>query len=271
MLILFIKTAFSCFNSKYAYLILLDMSILAVPSNLDNWVYLHIYRPGCFGAVDPSNAASVLHAADKNGIRLTHILATHHHADHIAGISALKKVFSCTVFSPDPERIPDTDIRVQEGQTLTLGEWTITVLATPGHTTSSVCYYCTHPTESPVLYSGDTLFACGCGRLFEGTAETLYLSLQRLETLPDDTRLCPGHDYTEDNVRFALSVEPGNDDLKQLLLSVRNQKGFSPTTLGQEKRCNPFLRACRSPLRHTIGPNDPVEVFARLRRQKDNF
>jgi hydroxyacylglutathione hydrolase len=247
------------------------MSVLAINANADNWIYVQPYAPQLCWVVDPSNASSVMQTLEKKGLRLTHILATHHHADHIGGICALKKAFSCTVLSPDPKRIPDTDLHVQDGQSLTLGEWTLTVLATPGHTTSSVCYYCTHPTESPVLFSGDTLFACGCGRLFEGTAEVMYRSLERLAALPEDTRLCPGHNYTEENVRFALSVEPDNDALKQMLSTLGRKAGFTATTLGQEKRCNPFLRVDDPSLRRVVGLNNPVEVFARLRRQKDNF
>ena len=210
------------------------MSIVAVHANWDNWVYLHPYSAGQCWGVDPSEAACVTAALAKKKLELTHILVTHHHADHIGGVAALQKRWDCKVYSPDSKRIDGTDTVVEDGDSLVLADWTITVMAAPGHTTTGVCYYCMCPAESPVLYAGDTLFACGCGRLFEGSAETMYRSLQRLAALPDQTRLCPGHNYTEENVRFALTLEPDNAALKQMLRFVRTQKEFVPTTLGQE-------------------------------------
>lgn len=247
------------------------MNILAVNANGDNWVYVHPYSAGQCWVVDPADAACVTAALEKSKLELTHILVTHHHADHIGGVAALKKTWNCHIYSPDPKRIGGTDTVVEDGDLLVFGEWTITVLASPGHTTTGVCYYCTCPAESPVLYAGDTLFACGCGRLFEGSAETMYRSLLRLAALPDRTRLYPGHNYTEENVRFALTLEPDNAALKQMLHFVRTQKEFTPTTLGQEKQCNPFLRVDQPAIRQSVGLSDPVAIFAELRRRKDLF
>jgi hydroxyacylglutathione hydrolase len=239
------------------------MSIFAVHANWDNWVYLHPYSAGQCCVVDPSDAACVMAALEKTRLKLTHILITHHHADHIGGVAALKKACNCRIYSPDPKRIDGTDTDVEDGDSLVLGDWTITVMAAPGHTTTGVCYYCTCPAESPVLYAGDTLFACGCGRLFEGSAETMYRSLQRLAALPDESRLCPGHDYTEENVRFALTIELDNAALQKKLEFVQNQNRAGqltvPSTLGEEKKMNPFLKAT------------DWKSFTYLRKQKDVY
>ena len=247
------------------------MDILALNANMDNWVYVHSYRPGeCF-TVDPSNAFSVIQFIENNGLKLTHIFATHHHSDHTAGILELKRQFPCIVYSPDPKRIPGTDCPVQDEQILILGDWTVRVFFTPGHTTTGVCYYCTHPTETPVLYSGDTLFTCGCGRLLECSAETMHQSLRRLMTLPDETRLYCGHNYTEENLRFALSLEPNNELLHHMLREIQKTTGFVSTTLGWEKQCNPFLCVDQPALRRAAGCDDPVDVFTELRHRKDYF
>lgn len=247
------------------------MDVLAVTASWDNWVYLHPYAPKLCWTVDAPDAACVVCNADNAALKPTHILMTHHHADHTGGLLTLKELYGCTVVSSDAERIAGTDIAVTDGDTLKLGDWTITVLATPGHTRSSVCYFCTHPTRPPVLYSGDTLFACGCGRLLEGDAETLYRSLQRLAQLPDETCIYSGHDYIKDNIDFALTIEPDNADLKQLPARLRTGVGFVGTTLAQEKRCNPFLRCDQPAVRQAVGRDDPVEVFAELRRRKNRF
>lgn len=247
------------------------MRVITVKANWDNWVYIHPYQADRCWTVDPSDAATVLKSIADKGLCLTHILATHHHADHIGGIAALKKTFHCRVFSPDDRRIAGTDVRVKDGDVLKLGQWTVTVLAVPGHTTDSVCYYGTHPTEPPVLYSGDTLFSGGCGRAFECAPETLYHSLQRLAALPDETRIFPGHNYTEDNIRFALTLEPDRPALKKMIAAIRAQSAFLPTTLKQEKLINPFLRCHENSIRQAVELDDPVAVFAELRRRKDRF
>lgn len=245
--------------------------IIAVTARWDNWVYLHRYMQTRGWTVDAPDTAGVFCNAEDAALTLTHVLMTHHHADHTEGLSALKNAYACTVLSPDAERITETDVTVKDGDTLTLGDWSITVMATPGHTRSSVCYFCTHPTEPPALYAGDTLFACGCGRLFEADAETMYRSLCRLAKLPEATRVYPGHDYLEENIEFALTLEPDNDALKQLLAQAHNYSGFFPTTLAQEKQCNPFLRCNEPAIRRATGRDGPVEVFAELRRRKDRF
>lgn len=247
------------------------MAIFEIGANSDNWMYVLADGPEACAAVDPSDATVLRAALRDKGLGLTAVLATHHHADHIGGIAPLKKAFGCTVYSPDPDRIPGTDVCVQEGDCLVLGNWTLTAMATPGHTTTSVCYYGAHPDEPPILFSGDTLFAVGCGRLFDGSAETLYRSLRRLADLPDATRMYPGHDYTEENLLFALNLEPDSKPIKQMLDRIRTQKQFRPTTLAEEKQCNPFLRCDRPALQRAIGLDDPVEVFAEIRRRKDRF
>jgi hydroxyacylglutathione hydrolase len=244
---------------------------IAVKACGDNWVYIHPYQNDRCWVVDPSEASCVLDVLAKKGLRPTHLLATHHHADHIGGIAALKKTFGCTVLSAEPHRIAQTDMCVKDGDTLKLGDWTITVLGTPGHTSGSVCYYAMHPAAGSMLYSGDTLFCFGCGRPFECSAETLYQSLKRLSTLPDDTLVCPGHDYTEENIRFALTLEPNRTELKQWLQSTPSQPHFTPTTLAQEKQYNPFLRCDQETIRQAVNRQEPEAVFTELRRRKDHF
>ena len=247
------------------------MKVFAIKANQDNWIYVHPYQSGQCWIVDPSDALLTMQILEKQRLVPTHILVTHHPADHTSGISALKKNYDSIVLSPDIARIQDSDLPIKDGFSLRLEKWNITVLATPGHTSTSVCYFCTHPVETDVLYSGDTLFACGCGRLFECPAETMAHSLQRLMTLPEETCVFPGHDYVEENLRFALSVEPDHEELKQMLHSVRLQKTFKPTTLAEEKKCNPFLRLEQPTVQQASGFKKSVEVFAELRRRKDFF
>ena len=231
----------------------------------DNYIYVVEYMPGVCFAVDPGNAGPVQTFIKKHNLKLTHIFATHHHFDHIGGIAELKKQYGCQVVGPDKQRIGGIDTVVQDGDVIELGDVSVQCIATPGHTATGVCYFVTgKELDGLLLFTGDTLFVCGCGRLFECDDETMFKSLQKLAALPDETRIYPGHDYTEENLRFALTVEPDNENLKQKLNAVVQQQDQHnrptvPSTLAEEKQLNPFLKA------------KTWQVFAELRQKKDVF
>lgn len=242
-------------------------NITILPAFGDNYIYLAEYSPGRYFAVDPGNEKPVLEAFENSmgsAIKLTHIFVTHHHADHIGGIGTLKQKNGCSVIGPDKQRIAELDMVMNDGDTIELGEMMVHCIATPGHTTTSVCYYLSGDLlAQPALFTGDTLFVCGCGRMFECGGATMYASLQKLATLPEETLIYPGHDYTEENVQFALSFEPDNALLRDKLKIVRNQNSIGhptvPSVLGEEKQLNLFLKA----------PN--WQTFAELRQKKDVF
>lgn len=237
----------------------------------DNYIYLVEYGPGACFAVDPGDARPVLASIEQHDLKLTHILATHHHADHIGGIGTLKKAFGCEVVGADNRRIDGIRTVVQDGDSIELGDVSIRCIATPGHTSTGICYFVTgKELGTPVLFTGDTLFVCGCGRLFECDGETMFESLQKIAALPDETRIYPGHDYTEENLRFALIVEPDNEALKeklseiQAVMAQQNPRGHGPphtvpSTLTKERKLNPFLKT------------KTWQEFAELRRKKDVF
>jgi hydroxyacylglutathione hydrolase len=228
----------------------------------DNYIYLVEYSPGKCFVVDPGDAKPVFDALEH--LQLIHILTTHHHADHIGGVGTLKHKTGCKVIGPDDKRIAGLDTAMGDGDTTELGDVTIRCIGTPGHTTTSVCYFVTGGSlGSGVLFTGDTLFVCGCGRMFECDGETMFESLQKLAALPDETLIYPGHDYTEENIRFALTFEPDDKLLQEKLMIVQNQNRTGqptvPSVLGKEKQVNPFLRA------------KDWQTFATLRRKKDVF
>jgi hydroxyacylglutathione hydrolase len=228
----------------------------------DNYIYLVEYGPGVCFAVDPGDAGPVEALVSQRNVKLTHILATHHHSDHIGGIAELKNKSGCQVIGAS--EVKGVDSVVNDGDMLELGDLSICCIATPGHTASGICYYVSgQKPEAPALFTGDTLFAFGCGRLFGGDAEIMYQSLKKLAALPDQTRVYPGHDYTEENLQFALTFEPDNKALNQKLnevrQNIRNGRPTVPSTLAEEKQLNPFLKARTR------------QEFAALRKQKDTF
>ena len=253
------------------------LDVELIPAFNDNYIHL-LYGPdgGPVGVVDPGDAAPVVAVLEDRGWTLDAVFLTHHHGDHIGGVGDLRRRYRPEVFGPASEarRIADLDRGVAEGDRFRFGEEMVQVFETPGHTSGHIAYW--FP-QSRLLFCGDTLFALGCGRLFEGTAAQMWHSLGKLRALPDDTRVYCGHEYTQSNARFALTIEPGNADLQARARAIDETRGRGaatiPTTIGDEKRTNPFLRADVPELQTAIGltGHDPVEVFATVRARKDGF
>jgi len=253
-----------------------DLVIRQIPVLKDNYVYLvHAPKAQLTAAVDPSVAAPVQEALQREGWRLTHILNTHHHNDHTGGNNELKAATGCIIVGPraDRERIPGIDVALGDGETYQFGTDEALIYDVPGHTRGHIAYWFR---ESRALFCGDTLFLMGCGRLFEGTPEQMWHSLSKLKALPPDTLVYCGHEYTQANARFALTVEPHNRDLiarSERVNALRAQgKSTIPGNLREELATNPFLRADLPALQTEAGaPGDAVATFASIRRRKDNF
>jgi hydroxyacylglutathione hydrolase len=253
--------------------------VITIPAFGDNFIYLCRYNKNNAFAVDPCDSSAVLKSLNKHNLDLTTIFATHHHWDHIGGVSDLKKKTGCKVIGADKRRIPDIDLPVIDGQVFKIGDMEIHIMATPGHTSTSVCYYFPASDENDhnILWTGDTLFIGGCGRILECDARTMFDSLLKLASLPDDTFVYCGHDYTLENYEFALTIEPDNKDAGQRLKEIKQTiktGGFTvPSTILQEKTTNIFLRSDTDAVKNALRmPNaGAVDVFAELRRRKDVF
>ena len=254
-------------------------SVITIPAFGDNLAYLYRYDQSNTFAVDPSDSSRILSILNKCNLNLTMILVTHHHWDHIAGTAELKDRTGCKIVGGDKQRIPDIDFVVRDGQILPAGNNGIKVIATPGHTRTSVCYYLqpSNDNKNGIIWTGDTLFVGGCGRLLECDAQSMWISLLKLASLPDDTLVYCGHDYTVENYEFALSIEPDNQAVKQQLNQVKQAQRQGnqtvPSTILQEKTTNPFLRADTSELKTALDMPQAkdIGVFAELRRRKDAF
>lgn len=249
------------------------LHIRQFPCLSDNYgVLVHCADTGETFAVDAPDADAVLGALRATGWTLTHILVTHHHADHTQGIARVKAETGCKVVGPAGSGFADVDRTVVDGETLALVDEQVRVIATPGHTLDMVNYYLP---AAGVVFTGDTLFAMGCGRVFEGTPQMMWESLVRLMELPADTAVYCGHEYTLANGRFALTVDPDNADLLARMKEVEalraEGKPTLPTTIGLELRTNPFLRAADPAIRKRLGMEKAAdaEVFAELRERKN--
>ena len=254
------------------------LELVILPCLADNYAYL-VRDPSTdtIFVVDVPEAAPILTALSTRGWKLNHILITHHHNDHIAGVEALAQATGAHVIGAeaDAHRLPPLDITVAPGQRLPIGMQKVDVIDAGGHTLGHVAY---HFPAAGLLFSGDSLMSWGCGRLFEGTPAQMFDSLARLSALPDDTLVCSGHEYTEANGRFALSLEPENHALLSRMADVRARRAEGqptvPATLALEKATNPFLRSDDAALRAAMGlPADtsPLATFTEARARKDRF
>lgn len=243
----------------------------------DNYGFL-IHEPssGATATVDTPEVAPINAALEERGWQLTHILNTHHHFDHAGGNEALKTQWGCTIVGAanDAHRIPGIDVQVRDGEVIELGAARAKVFEVPGHTTGHIAYYFA---EDGAAFVGDTMFALGCGRLFEGSPDQMWGSLSKLMALPDETFVYCAHEYTQANAAFAVTVEPGNDELAARVKEIADLRAQGlptvPTTIGRERATNPFVRPGSADLQATIDMvgSDPVSVFAETRKRKDNF
>lgn len=258
------------------------IQIHALHAFSDNYIWLlqDLSTQTC-AVVDPGDAAPVLAWLEQHqGFRLTDILITHHHADHVGGVVAVKQATDARVSGPANEKIPARDVALVDNDRVSVLGLDFVVHAVPGHTLGHIAFYHADA-QRPLLFSGDTLFAAGCGRLFEGTPEQMHVSLQRLAALPDTTLIYCAHEYTLSNLRFAQAVEPENGDIAERLGQVtqlRSENRISlPSNLALEKRTNPFLRTHETSVKEKADERAgrvharQTEVFATLRGWKDNF
>jgi hydroxyacylglutathione hydrolase len=243
----------------------------------DNYgVLVHDTGSGATAAIDAPETGPIERALRETGWKLTDILVTHHHADHTDGIVALKEKYKCRVVAPAAEakKIPAVDETVREGDKAKVGSLSADVIETPGHTLGHIAYWF-HADK--LAFVGDTLFSIGCGRVIEGTPEQMWRSLVKLRDLPDDTEIYCGHEYTLANIKFARTIEPGNNALAareaQAKQQVAQSKPTIPVTIGEEKLANPFLRADRAEIAAGIGMagKPAAEVFAEIRARKNRF
>ncbi|MFQ0813625.1 hydroxyacylglutathione hydrolase [Brucella anthropi] len=243
----------------------------------DNYgVLIHDPQSALTASIDAPDAAAIEAALKRRGWTLDFIFTTHHHLDHVEGNEALKAKFGVSIIGPEAEKakIPGIDRTVKDGDEFTFGLFRVKTIATPGHTAGEVSYYLP---DAKAVFTGDTLFALGCGRLFEGTPLTMFQSLQKLVALPGDTAVYCGHEYTESNARFALTIDPANSALKERATGIARLRAADrmtlPSSIALEMATNPFLRWHDAGIRNRLGLQDAPDeaVFAEIRKRKDMF
>ena len=246
------------------------MRVVTVPCLKDNYAYLVIDEAtGRCAVVDPGESAPVAAALAREGVTLGAIWATHHHADHVGGIKGLwREGVEVVAGERDADKVPHCSRRVADGDTVTLDGLTARIVDNPGHTLGAITFVC-----EGRAFTGDTLFAAGCGRVFEGDAAMMWASLDKLAALPPETLVYCGHEYTAANLRFAAAVEPGNADVAAAAAALTTPS--VPTTIAAERATNPFLRACEPAVVATAEARgagaDPASVFAAIREWKNKF
>jgi hydroxyacylglutathione hydrolase len=254
---------------------MLDIDIISCLQ--DNYSYLLREKiTGIVAIVDPSDFNSCNDVIEKKYKKLDFILNTHHHLDHVGGNLELKKKYGSKVlgFVKDKNRIPGINITLNENQNIMIGSVMFKVIAVPGHTSGHIAFY---SEEEKVVFTGDTLFSLGCGRVFEGTYEQMINSLNKLKNLPDDTSIYCGHEYTKKNYEFCFKFEPNNENLKVkknwIDLKLKLHSPTVPITIGEELKTNIFLRCDKQSIKDTLNLNysSEKEIFAKLRDLKDNF
>ncbi len=255
----------------------MPLEILTVPCLSDNYAFIaHDKQSGETAVIDVPEAAPILSALQERGWRASHVLLTHHHADHVQGLEDLLADHPAKVVGArsDAHRLPPLDIEVAEGDTVRIGEEIGHVIAVPGHTLGHIAF---HFPESDAAFTADSLMALGCGRVFEGTMPQMWDSLQKLAALPDDTIIYSGHEYTKANGAFALTIEPDNPDLISRVEDVAQARAQNqptvPSPLKLERKTNPFLRAAEPSVRDALNMKDAdaADVFAEIRTRKDRF
>jgi len=255
--------------------------LLPLPAFTDNYIWmLHNGRQAI--VVDPGDSAPVLEALQKLGLELQAILVTHHHADHVGGVDAVREATGAAVYGPARENIPEPLQRLAQGDTVDALGLRFGVIDVPGHTAGHIAFYCPDVDGAPLLFCGDTLFSGGCGRLFEGTPAQMLGSLDQLAQLPDDTRVCCTHEYTLSNLKFARAVEPGNVALLNYITACEALRADGqptlPSRLDVEREINPFLRVRQPAVAQAaqgydarVNQDDAVAVLAALRHWKNEF
>lgn len=255
------------------------IEIRQFPARDDNYgVLVHDSVSGATASIDAPEEDAILDALDETGWRLSHILVTHHHYDHVEAVAALKERFGVQViasaYDTERGRVPTVDRAVGDGEHLFLGEKRVDVIAVPGHTLGHIAY---HIPSAHALFAGDTLFSLGCGRLFEGTAGEMWASLQKLRALPGETMVYCGHEYTQSNARFALTIETDNSALKRRAREIDELRDEGrptvPAKLADEIATNPFLRADVTSVKAGLGMLHASDeaVFAEIRERKNRF
>tara|TARA_Y100000816_G_C26060238_1_gene556666 strand:- start:319 stop:1080 length:762 start_codon:yes stop_codon:yes gene_type:complete len=253
------------------------MKILIIKCLTDNYSYIIFNEKTLIAAVvDPSEANPIINEIKKNNLKLKYILNTHHHYDHVGGNSELKKKYKCKVvgYEKDKDRIPEIDINLKDKQKWKNELFECEILHVPGHTSGHICIYVK---EINALFTGDTLFSLGCGRIFEGTYNEMFNSLNKLKNFPKNTKIYCGHEYTKKNSDFCLSIDSKNSKLKdkidKIKNNIKNNKPTIPSTLEDELECNIFLRADNLGIQKQLGINsgDSIKTFTKLRDLKDNF
>ena len=255
----------------------MPLDLVTIPCLSDNYAFLiHDAASGDTAVIDVPEAAPILAALHQRGWTLSQILLTHHHADHIQGVADLRAATGARVAgnAADAHRLPPLDLALHEGQTVQVGNETGTVIDVSGHTIGHLAF---HFPASALVFTADSLMACGCGRLFEGTGPQMWTSLSKLARLPPETLVCSGHEYTASNARFALSLDPDNPALisrmAQIAQARQNGQPTVPSRLSDELVTNPFLRAGLAQMKARLGLSDASDaaVFTEIRARKDRF
>ncbi len=253
------------------------MEIIIVKCLVDNYSYIIFDKKTLLAVVvDPSEADNIINEINKNNLEIKYIFNTHHHYDHVGGNKKLKEKYNCKVvgFEKDKSRIPEIDITLKDNQKWKNELFECLILHIPGHTSGHICIYIN---ELKALFTGDTLFSLGCGRIFEGTYKEMYESLNKLKKFPLDTRIYCGHEYTKKNSDFCLSIDSKNprliNKINEINENIQNGNPTIPSILGEELECNIFLRSDNIEIQKQLGVNkgNSIEEFTKLRDLKDNF